>query len=235
MRSRADAAPALIYAPEIGTPGSRLALTDEEGHYATRVCRARVGDRLSGTDGRGQIARLRLVSIVEPIEVEVESIDQATRSRRLEAWCGAPEGQRADWMIEKLAELGVAAWLPIQCERGAWSGARIERWRRLAIAAMRQSRRGFLMEVRDPVGVETALERLDPGATPWLASATGEAGLGPGPAESWSVAAIGPAGGFSETEVGRFEARGFQSIRLADARLRSETAAIAWAARWARG
>jgi len=46
---------------------------------------------------------------------------------------------------------------------------------------------------------------------------------------------IGPAEGVDDRERGLLEARGFKPISLGESRLRSETAAMAWAAWWASG
>ena len=49
------------------------------------------------------------------------------------------------------------------------------------------------------------------------------------------MGAIGPAGGFTAGELERLRSVGFEPIRLSDGRLRTETAALAWAARWCGG
>ena len=234
MPSPAEAAPSIVFAPDLGEPGSSLTLSEAESHYLVHVCRARRGDRASATDGRGSLATLRLASTGTPVVAEVESLDRAERTRRAWVWCGAPEGERSDWLVEKLAELGVEVWQPIQSDRGRWRprAARGERWRRLAIAAMRQSRGRFLMEVRDPVELDTALGRVPSDAGLWVASRDGRRPGGTAAEHPLSVGAIGPAGGFTAAEESRLRDVGFEPICLADGRLRSETAALAWAVWW---
>ncbi|HEY2956188.1 MAG TPA: RsmE family RNA methyltransferase [Candidatus Eisenbacteria bacterium] len=227
--------PSLIYAPDLGAPGSLLQLSKEESHYLARVCRARAGDHATATDGRGALARLRLESVGKEVRAEVVSVERSERGRRAWVLCGAPERGRGDWLVEKLAELGVQRFQPLECEGGSWPAAeaRFERWNRLAIGALRQSRRAFLMEVRAPVAVEEALAALEPGASCWLGDLEGRS-PGPGdPGERVTVGAIGPAGGFTASERKRFEVAGFAPVRLADGRLRTETAALSWASWWA--
>jgi 16S rRNA (uracil1498-N3)-methyltransferase len=234
MRSPADAAPSYLYLPELGAPGATVALPPGEGHYLVRVCRARAGDRATATDGRGAVAVLRVTTIGKSVEAVVESLERAERSRRAWVWCGPPEGERADWLVEKLSELGVEVWQPLHCERGRWArgDGRGVRWRRLAVAAMRQARRRFVMEVRPPLELGEALEQVPPQASRWLASAEGTRAPAAAGGEL-AVAAVGPAGGFTRVEEGWFRERGFAPICLSDGRLRSETAALAWAAWWA--
>lgn len=218
--------------PELPEPGGRVVLSEDESHYVARVCRAREGDRIQATDGRGALATLALGSIGRAVEAEVESRDVESRAQRAWVWCGAPEGDRADWLVEKLAELGVEAWQPVATERGPWKwGDRAgDRWRRLAVAGLRQSRRRFLLEVREPAPLESLLETLPP-STRWLGEPSGakppeHSGLG------LAVGMIGPAGGLTDLERRRLEGQGFAPLRLSDGRLRTETAALAWASWW---
>jgi 16S rRNA (uracil1498-N3)-methyltransferase len=229
--------PSLLYAPDLGGPGSVVLLSGDEAHYLARVCRARPGDYATATDGRGVRARLRLASVGGEVRADVISVERSERGRRAWAWCGAPERGRADWLVEKLAELGVERFQPLEGEGSSWpaGAARVERWNRLAIGALRQSRRAFLMEVRPPLPVEAALEQVEPGASCWLADSGGKSTGPEALLAGLAIGAIGPAGGFNVRERKRFETAGFFPICLADARLRTETAALSWAARWAAG
>jgi 16S rRNA (uracil1498-N3)-methyltransferase len=234
----AEAAPALLYLPGLPAAGTRVDLTGAEAHYVARVCRARAGERLEATDGRGSRATLRLVEVRGAVAAEVEAVAFEPAARPAWVLCGAPEGGRGDWLVEKLAELGVARFQPVDTSRGSWrrSGGRRERWGRLAIAALRQSRRVHLMEVGDPLPLERALQELPTGCERWLADAAGE-GAAHAPAGGGApvTGLIGPAGGLSEEEREAALRSGFVLIRLSDGRLRTETAALALAAWWAAG
>ena len=236
---RADAAPSFILIPELPDRGGRVTLDPDESHYLARVCRARPGEQVSGTDGRGGLATLHVIECGPPAVLEVETCERDSRPARM-AWvlAGPSEGERGDWLVEKLAELGVGVFQPIHCERGRWEKAedRLERWRRLAVAALRQSRRRHLMTLRTAVTLAEALETIPAGTARFLADPSGEPAASiPAPAVGESAGAIGPAAGFSEAELASLQARGFRPIALADARLRAETAALAWASWWAAG
>src|SRR5260221_10383965 len=161
----AEAAPSYLWVPELAE--GTVVLSREESHYLSHVCRARAGDLALATDGRGALARLRVAALGERGRAEVESIERADPGEaRRRAWilCGAPEGQRGDWLVEKLAELGVETWQPIDCTRATWRAtpAVLSRWRRLAVAALRQSRRRHLIEGREPVTLEAVAAGLSP-------------------------------------------------------------------------
>jgi len=233
----ADAAPSHVFAAELGGPGARLTLDDDESHYLSRVCRVRAGERTTLTDGRGSLAQAVLISVGRRVEVEIESLERLRRERRAEVWCGAPEGQRADWLIEKLAELGIDALQPIDCARAGWESfeRRVERWRRLALAALRQSRGAWRMEVRSPIRMAAGAGSLAPGTLRFLADAEGAGPpASPGPGSS-TVGLIGPAEGLEPEERRWALDSGFQPMKLGSNRLRCETAALAWAAWWALG
>jgi 16S rRNA (uracil1498-N3)-methyltransferase len=225
-----------VYVPDLGAPGAEVALSPDESHYVARVCRARVGDALDGTDGRGTVATLRVTVADREVRVVVERHERRERGRRAWLLCGAPEGRRDDWMVEKLAELGVERWIPLDCARARWDGlgARRPRWERLAIAALKQSRSPFRMEIADPVAAAEAGALTGAAAVRWL----GRAGGMPAPGASTAgllAAAIGPSGGFTRDEEDQLERSGFLPVSLAAGRLRTETAAIAIASVWAAG
>ena len=232
-----EGAPSFLWVPELAEGADTVELSREESHYLKHVCRARVDDHVVATDGRGARASLRVVSLGERVRAEVESIEREERARRAWLLCGPPEGRRADWLVEKLAELGVTVWQPLECARGRWRAAPavLARWRRLAVAAMRQSRRCHLMEVRDPVSLAECAPGLPEGGPRWIADPEGRPGVESAPGEACALGAVGPSSGFDEQEKTLFQSLGFKPMCLSDGRLRTETAALAWAAWWARG
>jgi len=233
MHSQADAAPSWVFVPELGARGSDLTLSAEESHYVVRVCRARQGERIEATDGKGTRATLTLIDTQSPVRARVESRSVIARTATAELWCGAPEGQRADWLIEKLAELGVSVWQPIDCERAVWrtNAVRRDRWERLAIAALRQSQRCHQMEIRDPRPLAELLGKKRTALQGWFGDEAAPGPQGPAPAGD-SIGVIGPAPGLSTSEKEHLAAAGFIPMALSDSRLRTETAALAWSAWW---
>lgn len=229
----ADASPSFVWVPELCEPGGRLELPEPEIRYLARVCRARAGDRVTVTDGRGGLASARLTP-GRPLGAEIETLERRPEDRRAVVLCGAPEGQRADWLVEKLAELGVSEFQPIDCQREAWgrSAGRIARWQRLAVAALKQSRRCHLLQVLDPLPLAEAISRLPEVAPRWLADPEGAWAGELRPDGRESIGLVGPASGLSPWERRRLSDLEFRRIRLSDARLRTETAALAWASWW---
>jgi 16S rRNA (uracil1498-N3)-methyltransferase len=236
MAPAAEAAPAFVYVPALANGADHLTLEGADAHYVSRVVRAREGERLTASDGAGCIARLLVEKVRPEVVVRVEMREQHVAPPAAELLCGAPEGERGDWLIEKCAELGVTRWVPVDCARARWGeGSRTDRWRRLAIAALRQSRSAWLMTCAPVLPLEDALAALGPGSR-WLADAGGVSAEQCVAAGGEAVAgAVGPASGFSGPERNLLSEAGFVSVRLAPNRLRTETAAVSLAARWAAG
>ena len=231
----AEASPSLLLVEKLPGVGGGVVLPEDESHYLSRVCRARPGDRVSATDGRGGLATLRLVEGGKAAMLEVERCERSERARSAWVLAGPPEGERGDWLVEKLAELGVAAFQPVDCERAGWERmrGRAERWRRLAVAALRQSRRRFLLEIREPVPFAEALAGLPREGARWLGDRAGPAASAvPPPERGLAVGLIGPASGLSGAERASASEQGFSPICLSDSRLRTETAALAWSCWW---
>lgn len=233
---RADAAPSWVVLAALPEIGGRVRLPAAAARHLARACRARTGDTAHATDGRGGLATLRLEVGRSGVEGEVTALERSTRDRHARLLCGAPEGERADWLIEKLVELGVGRLVLVDCERAAWrAGAgRRRRWERLSEAALGQSLGRFGLAVEGPLPLARAVEELPPGGR--LRVAEGDGGPAepePGPGE-W-VGVVGPAPGLSADERRRLREAGGRTIRLAPGRLRTETAAVAWACWWAAG
>lgn len=232
MRSGAEGAPSYVYVPGLAQAPGEVELGGDEARYLCRVVRVRPGESVTASDGAGTVAELRVLDTGAAVRAEVRNLRRVERATELTVWCGAPEGDRADWLVEKLAELGVAAVQPVDAERGRWerAGARAARWGRLAVAALRQSRSAHLLRVLPPAGLGPLLEAGPPRGGAWLADPAGAPFRAP-PAGGarFGVAAIGPSGGFSDGELKRLAQGGFVAVQLTGSRLRTETAAVALA------
>jgi 16S rRNA (uracil1498-N3)-methyltransferase len=148
---------------------------------------------------------------------------------------------RMEWAIEKATELGVASIVPILARRtekhlAQSADKRVERWRRLAHEAAKQSRRADLPKIEDPVALAARLQQ--PSAAQQILLAEDErkttlrqriqAALEPSSSELPEFEfAIGPEGGWTPEEIALFAKYRWQSASLGPRILRAETAAIA--------
>jgi 16S rRNA (uracil1498-N3)-methyltransferase len=192
-------------------------LSPEESRHALRVLRLAPGDRVTIFDPReawsGQIE-----SVAGKVTVRlVERLPAPTLPRVVIA-AAAPKGARLDWMIEKLAELGVAEFIPVRFARGVvepGEGKR-KRMEKIALAAAKQSGAPVMR-----ISPETPATQLP--ADAWLAAPGGTER----PSAGGGLVVVGPEGGLTAEEESRFSRR----FSLGPTILRIETAAIVAAAR----
>jgi 16S rRNA (uracil1498-N3)-methyltransferase len=147
--------------------------------------------------------------------------------------------KKMDRLVRQLSELGAARWMPFISDRsvarpeGGRAQARQERWRKIAVEALKQCRRGDLMQIDDIVGFDRLLERApaydlrilfwEQTCEPLTAQRFSGSPAGPDSV----LIVLGPEGGFAEEEVRASEAAGFISASLGPRILRAETAAVA--------
>ncbi|MBV8775000.1 MAG: 16S rRNA (uracil(1498)-N(3))-methyltransferase [Deltaproteobacteria bacterium] len=220
--------------------GDTIRVTGSELHHMRDVMRLSPGTEVvlcnaNGREYAGHIAGFeRNVAI---ITVAAELHQQTTGSPDLILAAGMIKAARMDLLIEKAAELDAAEFWPLLCARSVVRGpssARRERWRRISVAAAKQSQRSHAMEVHEPVEVDAMARRVaNPafavmcmaGAQP-LSAMIRRMGkrLKDCPAV---VLAVGPEGDFTPEETASMRQAGFVAAGLGSNRLRSETAALA--------
>lgn len=191
------------------------ALSADDAHHLFRVLRVRDGEIVTVSDGAGgwRVTRAAGGAVVADGPVEREPVPVPCTIA-----AAIPKGDRAEWMVQKLTEIGVGEIVLLHCARSVvrWDGERgakqLARLQRVAREAAVQSRRVWLPVVRGPVPFAEAAAL--PGAV--LAEPDGDRGV-PG-----STVIIGPEGGFSPEEL----AVPLPRRRLVDTVLRVETAAI---------
>jgi 16S rRNA (uracil1498-N3)-methyltransferase len=189
-------------------------LAAEDRHHLERVLRLRAGDEVTVSDGAGGWRRCRFGPALEP----VTDVARVARPEPRVTVAFAPvKGDRPEWAVQKLTELGVDRIVPLRAGRSVvrWpdGGAQVARLRRVAREAAVQSRRLWLPEVDDVVAFDV------------LARDGGAALAHPGgrpPSLAWPVVLIGPEGGWDDREL----AMGTPLVGLGPQVLRTETAAV---------
>lgn len=208
-------------------------LDPQQAHHVRAVLRLDVGDRVELFDRSGTVAPGTIVAIAPEVLVEAIDLRRDAPAGTVTIASAVPKGERADWLVEKLSELGVTRFIPMQCERSVVipSGtSKAQRWRRIAEESAKQSRRVGVMEV-DPLRTFDDCMTLTADRR-FIADASGDSSLPRDPTSggSSSICLVGPEGGFTAAELERSAAAGFRAVRLTATVLRVETAAIVAAA-----
>jgi 16S rRNA (uracil1498-N3)-methyltransferase len=210
-------------------------LPPDQAHHARDVLRLGVGDAVELFTAAGRTAAGVIVEATPAnVVAEVREIHEAAGGLALAIASAVPKGARGDWMIEKLSELGVARFVPLITARSVVHPEgrnKIERWQRLAAESAKQSHRTGVMRIEPLTLLDEVLAHL-PGTGAFLSTAAGAAALSSilHPPSSSLTLLVGPEGGWSEEEMGRFAQRHLTPITLGRTILRVETAAIAAAA-----
>ena len=201
----------------------------ETAHHA-RVARVMPGDPvevldLVGTVGIGTLTRWDGGTCV--VEVERVEYGRGEPPAPLVLGLAALHTQAFDWAVEKATELGATAIVPVLAARvqGGRHATRVERWQRLADAAVAQCGRSRPPRVCLPLpldgfagtahGVRFVADRGAPVPRPVATGADGVTVL------------VGPEGGFTADELAAVRAAGFAGLPLGPRTLRAETAAVA--------
>ena len=222
-------------------PGGIVPIRGPEHHHLHRVLRLRAGDEVGLFDGAGH----GFLGVIESIGKE-ESLVRLTSpdvrevepAYRLTLAQGIPHHDKMDLIIQKATEIGVWSILPIVGERtavnagseGSWK--RLDRWRRIARDAARQSGRLRVPEIHEPVSWSRYDDRAAAGVDRcrYILSPGGDRSA-PGAPEpvsrvSSAVIAVGPEGGWTDEEIAMARGRGFREVWLGPRVLRTETAGI---------
>jgi len=222
-----------LYVPGVAPDDGLLRLGGNELRHL-RTLRLRPGAHLLVIDDSGAEHDV----VLERLEARLAEarIVATTRPRRespldLTLAPALLKGAKMDLVVEKATELGVRRIVPVVTRRSVGRGEHLERWRRIAVAASKQSGRVQLPEIDGPVSLDTLLARAWPGLrlVPWEDETSVRfADL---PATSAAVVAlVGPEGGLEPDEVDRARAHGYVSVSLGPRILRAETAAVVVAA-----
>jgi 16S rRNA (uracil1498-N3)-methyltransferase len=209
-------------------PGELL-LDGERAHYVRNVLRLQSDQQLILFDGQNHRAHATITGTERGrVRLEVGAVEQlASLGCALTVGLPPPRGERADWAVEKLTEVGVARIVWITTARALERhGDRSRRWQRVATAAAAQSGRASLPELTGPIPFAELLEHE--AEARWIGDGNGapltEVARGATPASV--LLAVGPEGGFTDEEVAGAEQHGYQRVCLGPLILRVETAAV---------
>jgi 16S rRNA (uracil1498-N3)-methyltransferase len=231
-----------IHVSELRT--GEIPLDRTAAHHARHVLRLEAGTAVEVFDDAGRVAEAVLVFTgPKDVAVRVERVDEAAAHApvRLTIAAAVPKADRADWMVEKLSELGAAEFVPLAAARSVVlpeGKNKLERWVRIATEAAKQSRRAGVMRIGELTPVAELVRRWKETAATGAWYLSTESNHARPVAEAAALLAdgasltafIGPEGGWTPDEQKRFEEAGVAAVRLTQTILRIETAAVTTAA-----
>ena len=228
--------------PDLDPASGEARLPLDESRHLTRVLRLREDATVAVFDGRGHefLARvtnardtLVTIALLEPVEPAAGPLVPFALVQ------GVIKGGGMDEIVRDATMMGATIIQPVVSAHTAVKPAfakrreNVERWRRIAIASAKQSRRATLPDVRDPVGLEAALSAhsadlalmfVEPSAgrdTRSLRTFVGSR------RPDRAALIVGPEGGWSEEEITWAEAKGASLVTLGQLTLRAESVPMA--------
>jgi len=231
-----------FFAPSLDPGDEHVTLPRGEAEHLTRVLRLGMGDTVSVFDGRGHEFLARVASAVRrDVRLQVMTrVDPAPEPNVAITLVQAVlKADKMDDIVRDAVMMGVVAVQPIVTRRTEATvatlvkGARVDRWRRVALASVKQSRRAVLPDVRIPLTLENYLDEppaalglmlVEPAAAADVEALSTVARM-PAPADAALL--VGPEGGWHEPEWTAARNRGVHLVTLGHRTLRADAVPIA--------
>jgi 16S rRNA (uracil1498-N3)-methyltransferase len=223
--------------------GGTAHLRGDAAHHLGRVLRAEPGQLYELSDGRSVfLARVERISDSEIDFALLEEIPHRASSIDASLLIAVTKFDRFEWALEKATELGVNRIVPLAATRSekallAAAEKRAARWRKILLESAQQARRlspPFLADLARPASafaenagaLNVILSERSGAAALQTIFAEGASKIGREAAPQ-IVLAIGPEGGWTDTEFESAAAANFRETSLGENILRTETAVIA--------
>jgi 16S rRNA (uracil1498-N3)-methyltransferase len=220
------------------------ALVDEEEHrHLSRVLRMAPGEKVWLVDEQGSSYRAEVEEVGrrQTRLLILEKKEASAGKLRLVLAQALIKSKNMELVIQKATELGVWVIIPVEAVRSVVKlnekeAGKLERWRKIAAEAVKQSRRSDIPFIQKPQPYPSFLQARDEPRRLILCEdggvilreilVAGPAGQGV-PEVSTVIVLVGPEGGWTKKEQEQAFEKGFEAVSLGSRILRSETAALA--------
>jgi 16S rRNA (uracil1498-N3)-methyltransferase len=207
-------------------------LPEEEAWHAIKVLRLRKGDAVTLVDGKGNSAEAIIADIKSNACFlrEITNLKSSLESPVKIHLAIAPTKQieRFEFFLEKSTEIGIQRITPLLCSNSERQQVRIDRLRKVVIAAMKQSLKTTLPVldeltrfndfIQTPGNFLKTIAHCREGEKSRLSHLVSGSDA--------VLVLIGPEGDFTKEEVQAATQAGFKPVSLGESRLRTETAGI---------
>ena len=222
-----------FYTPKENFQAKKAILNLEETRHLRDVLRLREGAEMQVFDGEGKefLGTVEKISKSETLVEIVKEVAPLALESNLDLTLAVAllKGEKFDLVVQKAVELGVSKLIPLKTKRAdvklKESEKKLERWRKIALEAAKQSGRAKLMQIEKPSDFEQFIETKS--GTRILFAERNGASFAEIKTAQQIIAVVGAEGGWEDAEIEMAREKGFQIITLGGRILRAETAAIA--------
>lgn len=233
-----------FYVENLSELNKSVIISGEDVNHIKNVLRLSVGDSITVSDGSSRDYECVISQIDDEVIADIVDIHDCNAELpvKIRLFQGVPKADKLEFVIQKAVELGAVEIIPVMMERTVVKleekkkDKKLERYRKIAEAAAKQSRRGIIPEIGEYKSYRAAIESLyDNSEINRLVLVPYENAEGMEFTRSiLSKAAsydeidifIGPEGGFADSEIQIAEEKGAVIISLGNRILRTETAGM---------
>lgn len=233
-----------FYVENLNELNKSVIISGEDVNHIKNVLRLSVGDSITVSDGSSRDYECVISQIDNKVIADIVDIHDCNAELpvKIRLFQGVPKADKLEFVIQKAVELGAVEIIPVMMERTVVKleekkkDKKLERYRKIAEAAAKQSRRGIIPEIGEYMSYKAAIESLyDNSGINRLVLVPYENAEGMEFTRSiLSKAAsydeidifIGPEGGFADSEIQIAEEKGAVIISLGNRILRTETAGM---------
>jgi 16S rRNA (uracil1498-N3)-methyltransferase len=230
-----------FYAPDLNPEQPHVMLRRDEAHHLTRVMRLRAGDEVAVFDGRGTECKAHVASADrDGVRLVLAERVEPLREPRVALTLvqSVLKGEAMDDVVRDCTMVGVRCIRPVISARTTVKATTlsktVERWRRVALSAAKQSGRARLPEIVEPAEFAASLQSghdrsafilLEPSATvPDMVTIRRLVGE---PTPIAATLIIGPEGGWIADERDAALAAGCRPLSLGPLTLRADAVPLA--------
>lgn len=206
-------------------------INDEEQQHMVKVLRMKDGEEIHVTDGKGNVASGKLIIEGKRASLDISEIKTNTPDFNPKlhiAIAPTKNIDRIEFFVEKAVEMGISEITILQTEKTERKNINIDKIRKQAVAASKQSLRFHFPIINDAVKLTDFLKNIDPEHT-FVAHChenLDRIALKDIPSLEQITFLIGPEGDFSEKEIQFLSDHKIKAVSLGNQRLRTETAGV---------
>ena len=234
-----------FYVDNLSELNKSICISGEDVNHIKNVLRLGVGDSITVSDGSSRDYECVISFVDDDVIADIVDIHDCNAELpvKLRLFQGVPKADKLELIIQKAVERGASEIIPVMMERTVVKldekkqDKKLDRYRKIAEAAAKQSRRGIIPDVSSYISYKNAIKSVSADSDiKRLILVPYESAEGMEYARQIIAGAseydeidifIGPEGGFADSEIELAKEAGAKIITLGNRILRTETAGLA--------
>ncbi len=208
---------------------SIIDIDSEEAYHLRRVLRVKIGTEIEITNGAGLLYYGMIDSFInDVVRVKINKTEKYEKSsNRIIIAPSLLKRNAMNLMIEKLSEIGVDEITPVLFNRTELkpSDKLVQKWEKIAIASLKVNKQVWLTKINIPMKLSDLIKNYNNIENKFMLDIEGNTKINESPLLN-TIAVIGPPGDYVKQERDNLIDKGYSRIKINNAILKVETAAI---------